>query len=547
MPLPRGDEYNQAVQSPRLCFSDSILQNCHVETTPLGLPKPYSGGFTTTYRLLNSNNSWAVRCFTREISDLQRRYQAIGAFLNTNVCSILVEAKYVSNGIRVNGTFHPIIKMKWLDGETLNIFIGKNYNNKNVIQQLLIEFQNLVNTLGSFGIAHGDLQHGNIIVKNNKQYLIDYDGMYFPELASLKVNELGHPNFQHPRRTTNDYNKDIDRFAAIVIYTALKAITVAPSLWTKYDNGDNILFKGKDFTDPQNSPLFRDLIGYTELSKLANNLLAICTKDFGDIPVLNDFITKTYIPSVIVLPPTIPRSPYPVIDGTQKGRLGEYIGQKVMVIGKISALRNGTTRHGNPYMFMNFGVYPYQTFTIVLWSEALAAFGQKGINPDSFRGKFICITGVLGNYSGTPQIAVDFTSQIQVLSGETEAKQYLSSNNSTPAQKRTITPNKPVGKFDEIDDILNDIYKNKPVTPKPQIKTPSYSHSPTSSTYRPTSSTTSKGHQQKTSSNSGCMVTIIIAVVGGLIGIAATQDASGFFGGTVIAGFIGLFISKAIN
>jgi len=40
MALPRGDEYNQAIQSPRISFSDAILQLCQVETTPLGLPKP---------------------------------------------------------------------------------------------------------------------------------------------------------------------------------------------------------------------------------------------------------------------------------------------------------------------------------------------------------------------------------------------------------------------------------------------------------------------------------------------------------------------------
>ena len=51
MALPRGDEYNQAVQNPRVNFSDTELKLCHVETNPLGLPKPYSGGFTTTYRL----------------------------------------------------------------------------------------------------------------------------------------------------------------------------------------------------------------------------------------------------------------------------------------------------------------------------------------------------------------------------------------------------------------------------------------------------------------------------------------------------------------
>ena len=71
MPLPRGDEYYAAVQNPKTAFADKELRDCTVETTPLGLPKPYAGGFTTTYHLLDTSQQWAVRCFTREISDLQ--------------------------------------------------------------------------------------------------------------------------------------------------------------------------------------------------------------------------------------------------------------------------------------------------------------------------------------------------------------------------------------------------------------------------------------------------------------------------------------------
>jgi hypothetical protein len=372
--------------------------------------------------------------------------------------------------------------------------------------------------------------------------------MYLPELSSLKVNELGHPNFQHPRRTPSDYNKNIDRFAAAVIYTSLKAISLAPSLWTKYDNGDNILFKGKDFADPKNSKLFGELVGHTELSKLANNLIAICTLDFVDIPTLNDFITKTYKPSITVNPPLPPRSPYPVIDGSQRGRLGEYIGQKVMVVGRISVLRNGTTRNGKPYIFLNFGVYPNQTFTIVLWSEALSAFRLQGTSPESFRGKYICITGVLGTYSGTPQMSVDFTSQIQELTGETEARQFLTSYvpQSTPSVTRTNI--KSSNKSDEFDDLINDIYKNRPVTPKPQVKTPIYTS--TQTTYRPTSSTPTNrpSTSKSTRSNSGCMLPIIITIVGGMIGLAAYNTGiGGFLAGAFWGGIIGIFVFKAIN
>ena len=187
MLLPRGDEYNEAVQNPRIAFADADLKSSSVEETPLGLPKPYSGGFTITYKLSNHQNGWAVRCFHRDIQDLQKRYQAIGSFLTKTPSQYFVDAKYLPEGIKVKGKGYPVIKMLWLEGEPLNIFLTKTFTQKAKIEKLLADFVNLINELERFGIAHGDLQHGNIIVKNDKLFLIDYDGMYFPELASLSA------------------------------------------------------------------------------------------------------------------------------------------------------------------------------------------------------------------------------------------------------------------------------------------------------------------------------------------------------------------------
>jgi thiamine kinase-like enzyme len=42
--------------------------------------------------------------------------------------------------------------------------------------------------LNRAGVAHGDLQHGNILVANGKPKLIDYDGMYVPALRAYPDN-----------------------------------------------------------------------------------------------------------------------------------------------------------------------------------------------------------------------------------------------------------------------------------------------------------------------------------------------------------------------
>lgn len=564
MPLPRGDEYNQAVQNPALSFADSDLKRCQVETTPLGLPKPYSGGFTTTYKLSNMGKNWAARCFTREIKDLQQRYKSISSFLSKNSCSFLVDAQYLQNGIKISGSFYPIIKMNWLEGDSLNAYIDKIYNQRASLENLLNEFVSLVSNLETFGIAHGDLQHGNIIVKNGKLFLIDYDGMYLPDLANLSVNELGHPNFQHPRRTAKDYNKHIDRFSSIVIYTAIKAIITKPNLWQKYENGDNLLFKGSDFANPNNSTLLKEFEGYSELARLANNISAICTLEFNRIPSLQEFIGGKIASSTQVLPKvTTVRSAYLVLDGSQRGQILEHIGERVEVIGKIGDSKSGSTKNGYPYLFVNFGSFPNQTFTIVLWSEVLILLKKSGIEATSLRGKYVSITGVLNVYhseyrglvTSRPQITLEIPSQLQILEDESAAKAKLNYHTvSTPLNVKS----NPLPKTVKEEDFWDSYLANKPITPKPiaQLTVKPIAQPTVKPTTQPVKAATTSaplytnsnitnsksGSSSSAKKPSGCLVIVILAIVCAFIFGSITQSGGGALLGIFVGGVISLFL-----
>jgi hypothetical protein len=533
MLLPRNDEYDEAVQNPRIAFTDADLKNSRVETTPLGLPLPYSGGFTVTYKLFNSQNGWAVRCFHRDIQDLQKRYQTIGNFLAKNSSQYFVDAKYLSEGIKVNGKGYPVIKMLWLEGEPLNNYLSKAFNNKAKIEKLLSDFVNLINELERFGIAHGDLQHGNIIVKNEKLFLIDYDGMYFPELASLKTNEIGHINFQHPKRSSSHYNQYIDRFSAIVIYTGLKAISLNPNLWKKYDNSENILFRSQDFADLQNSVLIQDLSAIPEIRPFVERLVGCCHLDFEKVPSLKDFLSGnfTYNKNAVGTI-TITRSQYVIIDATKKGSLMEHFGEKVEVVGRISGKYAGSTSNGSPYMFLNFGLFPSQTFTLVLWQEGIAALTTKGMSPASLVGKYVSVTGVIGKYGINPQMIIGLPTQIQILAGETEANQRMKLKPSIGTTPPAIQVKKIA---DKEANVFNEIYKNKPVytPPKPAYKAPTPTYS----------SQTTKRTTSSTSGNSGCVVLLIFALVGA-IGISVAVSGTMWYAGAIGGGVLGSWVQN---
>lgn len=552
MLLPRGDEYNVAVQNPRISFNDTDLKSSTVETTPLGLPKPYSGGFTITYKLSNNQKGWAVRCFHRDISDLQRRYQAIGTFLSKNNSKYFVEAKYLSDGIKVNGKAYPVIKMQWLEGEPLNIYLSKNYTQKAKVEKLLSDLVNLINELERFGIAHGDLQHGNIIVKNDSLYLIDYDGMYFPELATLKTNEIGHINYQHPKRSASHYNQYIDRFSAIVIYIGLKAISLKPSLWSKYENGENILFRSQDYADLQNSSLIQDLSSIPELKSLVERLIGCCYLDFDKVPSLKDFLSGNFIYNKSAVGTiNITRSQYEIIDATKKGSILEHFGEKIEVVGRISGKHSGLTYHGSSYMFMNFGLYPNQTFTLVIWQEGISALTAKGMSPNSLVGKYVSVTGVISSYGGKPQMIIEQPTQIQILASESEVNQRLKQK---PINKTVQPQQQPKKVIDKEVDIFNTLYKNKPVytppkptvtqTPKPVTTQPKTTYKPPTTTYSSPSQTTKTTSSSNSSSdNNGCIVPIIFAVLGAIF-IGAASNGKLWFVGAIGGGILGGWVQS---
>jgi hypothetical protein len=546
MVLPRGDEYNMAIQNPRIAFTDIELKNGSVETTPLGLPKPYSGGFTITYKLINPQKSWAVRCFHRDIQDLQQRYQAIGSFLAKNQSRYFVDAKYLAEGIKVNGKGYPIIKMLWLDGEPLNIYLSKAFSQKTQIETLLSDFVSLINELERLGIAHGDLQHGNIIVKSGKLSLIDYDGMYFPELASLKTNEIGHINYQHPKRSASHYNQNIDRFSAIVIYLGLKAISISPDLWRKYDNSENILFRSQDFADLQHSLLIQDLSAIPKIKPLVEQLIGCCHLEFEKVPSLKDFLSGNFAYNKNAVGTiTISRSQYVILDGSRSGSILEHFGEKVEIVGIISGNHSGFTYSGSSYMFLNFGRYPNQTFTLVIWQEGINALNAKGMSPSSLVGKYVSVTGVIGTYGGKPQMIIELPTQIQILSGKIAADQRLSIK---PIKNAPSTPLvlPPKGVVNKEKNVFDNLYGNRPIytppKPLPPVTPKPVTHS--APIYKPPTSTHNKPPitPQKSNDN-GCAVPIIFAVLGAIV-IGAVSEGKFWFLGVIVGGVLGLWIQS---
>lgn len=291
MSWPPASDYQDAIQNPATCFHDLELKAGTVAVNKIGLPRVASGNFASVYEMKTGAHRWAVRCFLRQGEDQQNRYALLSLYLSRLNVAGLVEFSYQQEGIRVRGKWYPVVKMEWVEGETLTTYVQKNLYHPEMLRNLALQWRGLIDRLRQHQIAHADLQHGNVLVSPQGQLrLVDYDGMYVPTLRGRRSSELGHINYQHPKRTPEDYDERLDNFSALVIYTALMALSLEPGLWRRFDTGENMLFTAQDFRLPSKSVLLEYLHQHSDpgLRTLANTLIAAC---HGTVAQTPDFRT----------------------------------------------------------------------------------------------------------------------------------------------------------------------------------------------------------------------------------------------------------------
>ena len=259
--MPSRQDYQEALQAPEIAFSDPELRAASpVCDNKLGLPRALSGQNATVFQMRTSTRTWAVKCFLHESPDQQQRYAAISAHLERARLPYTVGFQFLSRGVNVAGSWHPVLKMEWVEGDSLKAWIDGNLRNPAALRDLADRFLEMVRKLQATGMAHGDLQHGNLLVCGRELRLVDYDGMFVPALAGLPSVELGHRNYQHPYRAGTDFDKTLDNFSAWVIFLSLYALSIAPDLWDGSGEHDEcLLFRKKDFEAPYASHVIQVL------------------------------------------------------------------------------------------------------------------------------------------------------------------------------------------------------------------------------------------------------------------------------------------------
>ena len=296
--MPTRHEYTLAMQNPEARFNDRELANGTTAMSKPGQPLVYSGQLACVYRVTSNGKDHAVRCFVREASDpeaseREERYRTMSDYLNIMRPPGFVGFEYLDRELLVGGARHPVVKMDWVEGLTLDRYVGANRNNAGRLRVLSTEWSELMGNLQHMHIAHNDLQHGNVIVTPaGSMRLVDYDGVFLSLFKGISSPELGHRNYQHPGRTARDYDEKVDNFPALVIHLSLMAVGSDPSLWDRFHNGDNLLFTKNDLANPGSTNLWSALAGIPdeEIHRLTAELERCCRLPVSQTPPLHDIL-----------------------------------------------------------------------------------------------------------------------------------------------------------------------------------------------------------------------------------------------------------------
>lgn len=304
MPWPSATDYDESIQHPRTCFKDPDLQDGVPAIDRLGMPFVSSGQFAYVFKLKHiTGKASAIRCFRGFMGDREQRYKAIDQHLDSVAVPAVASFEYDSTGILVGSNRYPTLVMEWIDGPTLDVYLDAVIQNRSVILNLADQWIKVVNSLRAAKIAHGDLQHGNIIVQNGLLRLVDLDGMFVPSMSQMISSELGHRHYQHPRRDEFFFNCDLDNFSALVIYLSLITLAERPDLWKKFHD-ENLIFTRADFLSPSNSIVFSEIrkIG-GEHKRLAEVLEKACQSAPSLTPALSELASPvSKLPSWMTQP-----------------------------------------------------------------------------------------------------------------------------------------------------------------------------------------------------------------------------------------------------
>lgn len=297
---PTPEEYMKAVQRQD-CFTADELRGLELVVHPVyGIPMPAAGTSAVVFKAMADGRPQALRFFTRDDVSSGERYGALREhFTSTGLQDVVALPRWVDGGIRVNGRDWPVVRMQWVEGHTLNRHVDELVERADTaaLAALAGSWRDLVTRIQRAEFAHGDLQHGNVLVdRGGDLRLVDFDCAWIaPFSGTLAPSETGHRNYQPEHRP---WGRWMDTFSGLVIYLSLLALAEDPTGWRTCHTGENLLLRREDYRPPFDTPAWAHLasIGDPRVDDVAARLKRCCAPGWVAESGLDDLLAPRATP-----------------------------------------------------------------------------------------------------------------------------------------------------------------------------------------------------------------------------------------------------------
>ena len=302
MTWPTSHDYLEALQHPLRRFCRPELRRGQAACGFDGKPRMWTGKRLDVCEAQAAGgvDRWAIGCFTQEPTGVVHRFLHINQHLQQNSLPSVVETDYIDQGICIRGRWYPIVRSHWVPGLPLDAFVGENVDQPEDLRALACAWVKLAQELRRGSFAHGNLCCDTVLVipgterAGPRLQLVDYDAVFVPALEGTPPEEMGHGAFQHPERLAqNAYNAEIDRFAHLVIYTALRALAVGgKALWQRFGECGTLLFRETDWNEPGTSGVLQTLWRLPDeaVQNLVGQVILASQGNLADVPLLEQVV-----------------------------------------------------------------------------------------------------------------------------------------------------------------------------------------------------------------------------------------------------------------
>lgn len=265
-----------------------------------------AGAYGVVFRVEVDGRPYALKCFTRHQPGRADAYRRIVRSLNRARSEDsagerhLVAVEWLDEEMFVfdddgHAVRYPVLLMEWAEGETLTkrMAAAVAAADPEELGRLSAAFDRLALWLLAQPFAHGDLKPDNLIVRPDGELtLVDYDGLYLPDMAGERARENGTEGFRSPGRGEGAFDERIDDFSIALMSLTLRVLARWPELYGRFRPSTGMLF------DPPALVAGRcpvaDFLRHTEWA--ADPLLEVVKRGEARIERLAELLTGHAVP-----------------------------------------------------------------------------------------------------------------------------------------------------------------------------------------------------------------------------------------------------------